>query len=1161
MRLSKIKLAGFKSFVDSTTIQLPSNLVGVVGPNGCGKSNVIDAIRWVMGETSARHLRGDSMEDVIFNGSSARKPVGAASIELYFDNSDGTIGGQFASYTEISIRRTVARDGTSQYFLNNTRCRRKDITGLFLGTGLGPRSYAIIEQGMVSRLVEAKPEDMRTYIEEAAGISKYKERRRETENRMHHTRENLARLNDLRDEVDKQIRHLQRQAQVAEKYRTLKQQERQLEAELLAIRLGDMERSLLLSRTELSSHQTTLESMVADQRHLESALESARARHVSASDAFATMQANYFAVQGEVSRLEQSIAHGRELKERFLRERQAAAGQLEVLDAEHLRDQERVTSLDAALLELEPQLVEGRQWEESASAELKEREASLTEWQDRWAAFNLEIKESQHRRQVAATRIEHLELGGERLKRQIESLEGERAIISGTGLEGRLEELLAAEAAAGEAVQATSTRLDAITRQLKEMRDTEQQQSSAMEQKLGALESRRSRLETLQAVQNAALGHDEAALGSWLTRRSLSAERKLAGQIQVAERWSRAVETVLGDFLEAICVADSSALAADLPDTNLALVMPGPAVSSAPDRLLAQVSEAGPLGDVLSQVHCADDLEAALRIRSDLQAGESVITPDGVWMGRGWLRISRGQRYAGTIARAQEIRQLVDQLAVEEHRVEALMVERTSIRARIESAEGERRHFQSRFDELNREHSSAITAVGALRQELGRIRDRLAIIGNDAGALAGELEGVAVGVAESHAVLSAATDHLVGLESQRDGLRAEQEGLLAAYNAVRETAESNRSRVSQLMIDVESRRTGRDAARQALLRLQSQRQQLAERISAVSVQLAEAEPELDALQHALDVELGRQLEVQAQLADGRHALELVEEALRADEATRLDVERKAAVEREQVDTLRMQVREIEVRQEAVQERFAATGLGLADVIQTVPENAVADDWDARLIQVRAGVERLGPINLAAIDEFAEQTERKTYLDAQFADLSSALEILEQAIRKIDRETRTRFQETFDNINIGLKRLFPRLFGGGHAYLSMEGDDLLAAGVTVMARPPGKRNSNIHLLSGGEKALTAVALIFSIFELNPAPFCLLDEVDAPLDEANVGRFCDIVREMSKTVQFVVITHNKTTMEMTSQLMGVTMNEPGVSRLVAVDIDEAVKMAAS
>ena len=1162
MRLSKIKLAGFKSFVDPTTIQFPSNLVGVVGPNGCGKSNVIDAIRWVMGETSARNLRGDSMEDVIFNGSSSRKPVGSAAIELYFDNSDGTLGGQFASYAEISIRRTVSRDGNSQYFLNNTRCRRKDITGLFMGTGLGPRSYAIIEQGMVSRLVEAKPEEMRTYIEEAAGISKYKERRRETETRMHNTRENLARLGDLRDEVEKQIKHLQRQAQVAERYRTLKQRERQLEGELLAVRLSELERGLTAQRIELSSSQTTMDATLAGQRQVELDIERDRAEHLVSSDSFSATQATYYAVQGEIGRLEQALAHARELRERAVRDLAQTRAELSSIAAEVERDGQVLTEIERGMAGFEPGLAAGRELEAAALARLQASETALDAWQEQWHSFNLDVKEQQQTRQVEQTRLEHLEAHQARLDRQLQSVESERQSISVVDLEARLVAQDRLQADTQRLLTAEVQALELAGFTLSSQREAEQRLGGDIEQLRGELEARRGRLDAMRVIQNSALGNEEEILGGWLNQSGLTDRDRLVQQLSAESRWIRAVETVLGDFLQAVCVDDAGRLARSLPEATVVLLESGGEPREVPpDSLANKVQNAGNVRDQLAGVHCVESVDEALQRQGGLTGGQSVITPDGVWVGPGWVRVNRGQRYVGMLAREREIRELEAAVIADEAKIAAMSQGRLTLRETIDGLERERQSIQLRLTETNRQSLESASAAATLHQDLERARQRLEVLVHDGESVSSELAELHAVINEARQRLQLAESRLAELDLQRPGFREQQDALLADYNAARAAADVQRAAVGQILIEFESRRAAQGAAAAALERVTQQQNQLIERSTVLEAHIRESEAPLLAYQSELDAQLARQVDVQADLARQRDRLTEVEQRVKVGESQRHELEKRVAAEREAVEQLRMQVRELEVRGESLAERFAATGLVLAEVQAQTPLDANPELWDQRLAQTRSSIERLGPINLAAIDEFSEQSERKTYLDSQHADLTSALETLEQAIRRIDRESRTRFQETFDSINSGLKKLFPRLFGGGHAYLTLEGDDLRSAGVTVMARPPGKRNSHIHLLSGGEKALTAVALIFSIFELNPAPFCLLDEVDAPLDEANVARFCDIVREMSKSVQFIVITHNKTTMEMTKQLTGVTMNEPGVSRLVAVDIDEAVKLVAS
>ncbi len=1162
MRLNQIKLAGFKSFVDPTTIRLPSNLVGVVGPNGCGKSNVIDAIRWVMGETSAKHLRGDSMADVIFNGSATRKPVGTASIELFFDNSDGALGGQYASYSEISIKRVVSRDGSSQYFLNGTRCRRKDITGIFLGTGLGPRSYAIIEQGMVSRLIEAKPDEMRVYIEEAAGISKYKERRRETENRIRHTRDNLDRLNDLREEIDKQLKHLQRQARQAERYKELKQEERQIEAELLAIRLTALRQELAARQAEQAKAGTRLEAAIAGQRRVEAEIEQARERHHEASEAFNEIQGRYYQVQSEISRLEQALAHNRDLAQRQQTDLEQTEAQLQELAGEIDKDQAQLAALEARLEQLAPDLEQARALEEAATANLQRVEEALDAWQTTWHEFNLETKECQHTVQVERTRIEQLEAQVARLRTRQQELDSEGAGISLPEHEQAVTTAARREAELRQRAETLAAELRGIDSRLALLRAREQAIGAELEAACGELASRQGRLETLEAVQAAAYGEDEEAIRSWLAREGLANHPRLAQQLQVERTWELAVETVLGNFLEAICVRRPEEHLRRLPGATLALVDADEPASAQAGTLASKVGNAGSATRLLAQVRVASDLDTALAARTQLAPGESVITPDGVWLGHGWIRINRSQTASdGLLSREQDIRETREAIRDFQRQVKNLETERARLRDELRTLEARRGPSSEQLTAANRELAEAEAALATLRQDFDRARGRLQALQRDQSSVRDELTGLEQAIIVARTRVQHAEESLERLTDRRPTLERQQEELLDEYNRAREQADEQRAAAARINIEYESRRASRESANTTLQRIRAQRQSLEQRLRTLREQIATGAEPMRLMQAELQQQLAAEVAVDQELAQRRAALESAEQALRNAESRRAEAEQAVTEVRQANEELRMAVREVEVRVETLREQFAATGRELDEVVAELPEDAALEHWQERLQAVQRRIERLGAINLAAIEEFDEQSERKKYLDAQFEDLTEALETLERAIRKIDRETRVRFQETFDKINAGLQRLFPRLFGGGHAYLSLDSDDLLSAGVTVMARPPGKRNSHIHLLSGGEKALTAVALIFSIFELNPAPFCLLDEVDAPLDDANVGRFCEIVSEMSKTVQFIIITHNKTTMELARQLTGVTMNEPGVSRLVSVDIDAAVQLAAS
>ncbi len=1168
MRLSKIKLAGFKSFVDPTTIYLPSNLIGVVGPNGCGKSNVIDAVRWVMGESSAKNLRGDSMADVIFNGSSARKPVGTASIELVFDNSDGAIGGPYASYTEVSIRRQVGRDGTSLYFLNNARCRRKDITGIFLGTGLGPRSYAIIEQGMITRMIDAKPEELRVYIEEAAGISKYKERRRETENRIRHTRDNLERLADLRDEIEKLIKHLQRQARTAERYTTLKQESRQIGAELLALRLRDLDAQSKEKQTGLSEIENRLQSAIADQRSVETQIEKARQEYSDRTEAFNEVQGRYYKTGAEIARLEQAIQHGRELRQSREDDLKDVDESLEALNEHINKDQSEIEQLEQLLLELEPDFEQAKCEERDAINALRETEQAMHDWQARWESFSHASSETEKQTHVEQTRIEHLESELERLSTQKIKIAAEMEELDPETVETHLTALIKRE----EQARSKHTRLDEqmnlLVEQIQQLRDQDRKLSVHLDSCRDDMQKVRGKLQSLEALQQAALGQTEGDVTDWLVKKGLSDRPRLAQQLNVAAGWERAVETVLGDCLEAVCVEGTDAVEAVLGSLESGSVsfvqFDGSETSTDAESnmLLSRVVNGAGLETFFDGIHAANDLAAALHRLKTLTRGESVITKDGIWMGQGWFRVNRGAgERSGVISREEEMRQTREELDGHRKRVRDMEKVQHSTRVRLKELEDTRETGQKELNRLHKLHAD-------LEAQMGSYKIRMAQTTRKVRELEDEASNIDRMLTQSHEQRSASNEKIDRggkmLDEQlttRENLEAERDLIRKNLDEARETAQAKLATAQDIAIRVESRRTSKESASTGLERMQAQMAQHSARRESLENQISESEAPLAEQHTELEGLLGQRVDVEAELSRARSNVEETESAQRELEQNRSEREAQVSEVREKKDAANMAAHEVKVRHEAIAEQFEETGFELDATFEGLAEDADITVWHENLDKLNRRIERLGAINLAAIDEFKEQSERKEYLDAQSDDLTEALETLENAIRKIDRETRTRFKETFDRVNDGLMKIFPRLFGGGHAYLELIGDDLLNSGVTIMARPPGKRNSTIHLLSGGEKALTAVALVFSIFELNPAPFCLLDEVDAPLDDANVGRFCEIVREMSSRVQFVIITHNKATMEMANQLTGVTMHEPGVSRLVAVDVDEAIQLAAS
>jgi chromosome segregation protein len=1166
MRLNKIKLAGFKSFVDPTAVNFPSNLLGIVGPNGCGKSNIIDAVRWVMGEISAKHLRGDSMADVVFNGSSSRKPVGTASVELVFDNSDGQLAGQYAGFSEVALKRVVSRDGTSAYFLNGARCRRKDITQLFLGTGLGSRSYAIIEQGMISRIIEARPEELRGFIEEAAGISKYKERRRETESRISHTKENLERLTDVREEVDKQIRHLQRQAATARRYQTLKQEERKLTAELLALKLKVIDQDSQSKEGILRERDTAMQALIADLRSIEASIEAAREDFTEKSEALNAVQGRYYQIGAEISRTEQSIQHGRELRQRQRQDlEQAEQGATEA--SLHLtRDQSQTDELRRELESLEPGLNAARERERDSAAALAKVEEAMHEWQERWESFNNDSRAASEKTQVERARIEQLEHQLTRLASQSERLQAELADLTTAQSDTQLSTLQTEQEQVRAESEQAANRLREITEELQRIRERERELIASDDRNRQQVQETQGRLMSLQALQQAALGLAQGKVTEWLETNALSNRPRLAQQLVVEPGWERAVETVLGSYLEAVSVDTIDAIANRLDALQVGAVSFFSSGGSStqtvdPGRLLARVQGPAAISTLLTSIIAVDTLAEALEKRRTLLSGESVITRDGVWIAREWLRVSRDEDvHAGVIEREKDMREMRAMLATAERHRDSAQAELADSRTKLATYEQQRDAAQEEVNRLNRADGTLNAQISSLRAKAEQTAERVRRIGVETDELQRDHAAQSGALSQARSHLEEGIEQMAALESVRAELERERDERRQDLAFKRSQAQTDREGAQQVAIQVESKRSALTSIAAGLERLRNQLDQLRQRRDELTRQLAEGEAPLQALAVTLEESLKKRVEVEQELASARDALEGAEGRMRTLDQRRVDAEAAVETARAGLEDVRMAAQELKVRREGLIEQFRATQLELADVQRDMPPEAEVATWEQNLAEVAGKIERLGSVNLAAIEEFKEQSERKEYLDRQFKDLTDALETLEAAIRKIDRETRARFQDTFDRINAGLKERFPRLFGGGHAYLELAGEDILNAGVSIMARPPGKRNSTISQLSGGEKALTAVALVFSIFELNPAPFCLLDEVDAPLDDNNVGRFCETVKEMSSRVQFIFITHNKTTMELASQLIGVTMTEPGVSRLVAVDVDEAVRMAA-
>ncbi|WP_428852980.1 chromosome segregation protein SMC [Imbroritus primus] len=1168
MRLTQLKLAGFKSFVDPTTFQVPGQLVGIVGPNGCGKSNIIDAVRWVLGESRASELRGESMQDVIFNGSTARKQAGRASVELVFDNSEGRAAGQWSQYAEIAVKRTLTRDGTSSYYINNQPVRRRDIQDIFLGTGLGPRAYAIIGQGMISRIIEAKPDDMRIFLEEAAGVSRYKERRRETENRLSDTRENLTRVEDILRELGTNLEKLEGQAEVAKRYQELQAEgvEKQHLLWLLRKReaLAEQERHA----RAIEQAQIDLEAQTAQLRHVEAELETMRAAHYTASDAMHVAQGALYEANTEVSKLEAEIRYVVESRNRIQAQIAALTAQ-----AEQWRAQGQQANDDLARAEEELAMAEERtvaaqeavatQHEAlpGLEAQWRDAQASLTEQRSAimQAEQGLKLEAAQQRN--ADQLLQQLEQRRERLSSEEQGLDRpDEVLLESQRAElAEQEEILAEAQAVLEDAQEAVPRLDEARRAAQERVQTEAAAIASLEARLTALRQLQESVQTDGKIQ------------PWLDKHGLGELPRLWKKLQIEAGWESALEAVLRERLAALEVSNLDwikAFAADAPPAKLAFYSPPPAArqSDAPAGLrpllsLVQISDPGLralLQDWLANVFIANDMPSALSARSNLPEGGMFVVAQGHLIGRASVQLyAADSEQAGMLARAQEIDNLQKQ-------VRAQLLLSDEAKAAAVRAEAAYTQASQSLSEARVRAEQATRRVHALQMEVLKLSQAMERYAARSGQIRGELEEIAFQIEEQRAIRAeseasfeqhdaALAEKQAVFEDQQLAFEALDSELNGARNRLRELERTAQEalfaeRNLQSRID-EFRRTIQTAADQAE-RVQGTLEESRIELETINEQTAHT-----GLQEALE----RRAEKEEKLAAARIELDTLSAQLRQFDEQRLVAERSLQPIRDRMSELQLKEQAARLNQEQYATQLTEAEVDEAALAEKLTGDLKPSYLQGEVTRLNNAINALGPVNMAALDELSAARERKTFLDAQSADLNDAINTLEDAINKIDQETRALLQGTFDKVNQHFGELFPMLFGGGQAKLIMTGEEILDAGVQVMAQPPGKKNSTIHLLSGGEKALTAIALVFAMFQLNPAPFCLLDEVDAPLDDANTERYANMVKRMSDNTQFVFISHNKIAMEMAQQLIGVTMQEQGVSRIVAVDMDVAVNMA--
>ncbi len=1168
MRLNSIKLSGFKSFAEPTHFQLPGQMIGVVGPNGCGKSNIMDAVRWVLGESRASELRGESMQDVIFNGSNTRKGASRASVELVFDNADHRAGGQWGQFAEIAVRRVLTRDGTSSYYLNNQPVRRRDVQDVFLGTGLGPRAYAIIGQGTIARIIESKPEELRLFLEEAAGVSKYKERRRETENRLADTRENLTRVEDILRELGANLEKLEKQAEVAQKYNTLQAQANLKQQQQWFLKRAESLVEQERVRSEGLGAVNALEERMADLRRVEADLESVRQAHYAAGDQVNQAQGQLYEASTDVGRLEAEIrfvVEGRQRVEQRLGTLREQVQQWAQRQQDALAEAERLAELAEHGDEQEQLLA--AQLEEH-SQRVPELEEAVAQAQSQANAQRASVTQVQQHIQVLAAEQRSLDEQTRQLQQRRERLHSDRS-----GLQAPDPERLAAQqellAQAQEQQELLDARLHELQDSVPALDETRREQQQRVNAEAATLAALGARQEALKALQERV--KTDGKLQPWLRKHGLDTLQGLWSRIHIEPGWEAALESALRERLSALEVSRLEMLRAfvgDAPPAKLAFfsppAAPAPEGSGALARLvdLLRVGDAGlraALHGWLQGCYTAPTLEQALAQRGQLQAGESFFLPQGHAVGAHSVEFyAQDSEQSGMLARAQEIEGLDKQL-----RAQTLMADEA--RSALQRSEAAYADAAQRLVTARREAQTAQTQTHALQVDVLRLtqqaeqaRERHSQISADLDEIDAQLEELqerrAVAEArfeeldmqlaeaqERHATLEDRVD-----ERQRSLVQA-REQLRALERQAQEATFARRSLQAR---SAELQRTV-DTAQQQSTSLQMEEQRAQDELSRLTDAAAQA-----GLQNALALKLERE----KALAARRSEYDGLTAQLRASDERRMQLERA-------LDPLRQRITEFQLKEQAARLGFEQYDAQLTDaqadlaaLEQSVREGGVRlQGLQSEIERLQREITALGAVNLAALDELGVARERKQFLDAQSTDLTSAMTTLEDAIRKIDAQTRELLSGTFEQVNHHFGRMFPELFGGGNARLVMTGDEILDAGVQVVAQPPGKKNQTIHLLSGGEKALTAIALVFAIFQLNPAPFCLLDEVDAPLDDANTERYAKLVTSMSKETQFLFISHNKIAMEMAQQLIGVTMQEQGCSRIVAVDMESAVQMA--
>ncbi len=1171
MRLTSIKLSGFKSFVDPTHFHVPGQLVGVVGPNGCGKSNIIDAVRWVLGESKASELRGESMQDVIFNGSSHRKPAGRSSVELVFDNADGKASGQWGQYAEIAVKRTLTRDGTSTYYINNQSVRRRDIQDIFLGTGLGPRAYAIIGQGMISRIIEARPEELRIFLEEAAGVSKYKERRRETENRLHDTRENLLRVEDILRELGTNLEKLEGQAAVAKRFHELQADGEEKQKLLWLLRKNEAKNEQEKFMREIDKAQTDLEEQNAKLRHVEAELEHMRQAHYAAGDRMHQAQGHLYQTNSEIGSLEAQIKFVIESRNRL-------QSQLNSLTAQRDQWERQGRQFQDDLADAEMHLEEHAMRVEQAQEAAQQQNDNLPALEHAWRESQLKSTESRSRIMQVQQQIE-LESAHQRNAANILSGLGvrrERLLQEKSGMQmpdsAHLSNLKLQLEEKQAALEEAKMQLEEAQEQqptLEEERRNAQQQVNTETTANAQLEARLQALKQLQeSVQS------QGKVQPWLNKHELDRLPRLWQKLHIDQGWETALEAVLRERTGALEMSNlewAKAFFNDAPPAKLALYSPNPGAATAaveppaglkPFISLLQLNDPGlraVMQDWLHEVYVVEDVNAAFVDRSKLPVGGCFVTRAGHVISKSGVRFyASDSEQDGVLARQQEIENITKQL-----RAQQMLADEA--RTRSVRAESALTQLVQRLQEYRQRDTALTQAVHGLQIEVMKLTEVQERFNQRSTQIVADLEEIAAQESEQQQAKEESEAKFESLDIELAEIQESHENQQTAYLAKEQQLNDARQRLRDLERAAQEAQFAEKSHRNKIEELKRSIATALEQAAQLFANMQQGHLELESLddqaaQAGLQSLLEKRSDQERALADARHELDQLTQKLRQHEESRMQVERGLQPQRERIMELQLKEQAARLNQEQFAQQLVEAQADEVALAEKLNDDMRPSYLQGEVTRLNNAINALGAVNLAALDELAQAQERKNFLDAQFADLTEAINTLEDAIHKIDIETRDLLQDTFDKVNHHFGELFPVLFGGGNAKLTMTGEEILDSGVQVMAQPPGKKNATIHLLSGGEKALTATALVFSMFQLNPAPFCLLDEVDAPLDDANTERFCNMVKRMSSSTQFLFISHNKIAMEMAQQLIGVTMQEQGVSRIVAVDMEAATNLTA-